>query len=89
MVDTGNVTMKRGKISHGFEPASRRSWEHNLWQPRIAVYGGVALFRFYFSKNLVAYVTARMYVSHRTAPCGPPSSDLPSSPFSRYAFFLS
>lgn len=26
-----------------------------------------ALFRFYFSKNLVAYVTARMCVSHRGA----------------------
>lgn len=32
----------------------------------------VALFRFYFSKNLVAYVTARMYV-YRVARCGPPS----------------
>lgn len=44
--------------------------------PCIAVYEAAALFRFYFSKNLVAYVTARMHVSRRVVGS---ASERPSS----------
>lgn len=51
------------------------------------VYEAAALFRFYFGKNLAAYVTARIYA--RRAQWGPPPCDLPSSPSLAFASSLS